>query len=91
MRGMVGSVHRRRDLGLASLAIMIASSTRASIVAARGPSAGAFGASWSPDGSRLAFSLVSPGQGSPDIATIAIDGTGLEILTTDPAKEEIPA
>jgi Tol biopolymer transport system component len=55
------------------------------------PSAGAFGASWSPDGSRLAFSLVSPGQGSPDIATIAIDGTGLEILTTDPAKEEIPA
>jgi Tol biopolymer transport system component len=50
----------------------------------------AFGASWSPDGSRLAFSLVSLGKQDPDIATIAADGTDLLILTTDPAKEEFP-
>jgi Tol biopolymer transport system component len=55
------------------------------------PNAGAFGASWSPDGSRLAFSVVSAAGNSPDIATIATDGTDLQILTTDPAKEEIPA
>ena len=55
------------------------------------PNAGAFGASWSPDGSRLAFSLVSAAGNSPDIATIATDGTDLSILTTDPAKEEMPA
>ena len=54
------------------------------------PNAGAFGASWSPDGSRLAFSLASAGGRLPDIATIAIDGTDLQILTTDPAKEEFP-
>ena len=54
------------------------------------PGAAAFGASWSPDGSRLAFSLVSSGNRTPDIATIATDGTDLQILTTDPAKEEFP-
>jgi Tol biopolymer transport system component len=51
----------------------------------------AFGASWSPDGSRLAFSLASASGRLPDIATIAADGTDLQILTTDPAKEEFPA
>jgi Tol biopolymer transport system component len=57
----------------------------------RVPNATPFGAWWSPDGSRLAFSLVSAGGRSPDIATIATDGTDLQILTTDPAKEEFPA
>ena len=54
-----------------------------------GPGLGlpAFGASWSPDGSRLAFSVLARGS-QPDIATIAIDGTDLWILTNDPAKEE---
>jgi Tol biopolymer transport system component len=55
------------------------------------PEAAAFGAWWSPDGSRLAFSLVSAGSNSPDIATIATDGTDLQVLTDDPAKEEFPA
>ena len=55
------------------------------------PNAAAFGAWWSPDGSRLAFSMVPPGKSSPDIATIATDGTDLQVLTTDPAKEEFPA
>ena len=55
------------------------------------PNAQAFGAWWSPDGSRLAFSLVSASGRLPDIATIATDGTDLQILTTDPAKEEFPA
>jgi Tol biopolymer transport system component len=53
--------------------------------------AGAFGAWWSPDGSRLSFSLVLNGGSSPDIATIARDGTDAWVLTTDPAKEEFPA
>jgi Tol biopolymer transport system component len=55
------------------------------------PDAGAFGASWSPDGSRLAFSLVSAGRNTPDIATVAVDGSDLWILTSDPAKEEFAA
>jgi len=55
------------------------------------PNAAAFGAWWSPDGSRLAFSLVSASSNSPDVATIAVDGTDLSLLTTEPAKEEFPA
>ncbi len=53
--------------------------------------AAAFGAWWSPDGSHLAFSLVPANRSTPDIATIAADGTALSVLTTDPAKEEFPA
>ena len=61
------------------------------VVKLPGPGSGlpAFGASWPPDGTRLAFSILAKGS-QPDIATIATDGTDLWILTSDPAKEEFP-
>lgn len=47
------------------------------------------GASWSPDGSWIVFSLaMNPGRW--DIARIRPDGTGLFTITTDVADEEFP-
>lgn len=44
---------------------------------------------WSPDGKRLAFG--SSRDGDWEIYTIGADGSGLERLTHDPAKDNLPA
>jgi Tol biopolymer transport system component len=49
----------------------------------------AYGASWSPDGTWIVFSL-SPRGGTADIARVRLDGTGLFRITNDPANEEMP-
>ena len=51
----------------------------------------AFGGSWSPDGSRIVYSMIAMGHQVPDIATVFADGTDPWVLTTDPAKEELAA
>jgi Tol biopolymer transport system component len=48
----------------------------------------AFGASWSPDGTWVVFSL-STASGTADIARVRLDGTGLFRITNDPANEEM--
>jgi Tol biopolymer transport system component len=45
---------------------------------------------WSPDGSRLAFSIGME-DGSWQIATVAPDGSDLRVLTSGPGIHEIPA
>jgi Tol biopolymer transport system component len=44
---------------------------------------------WSPDGTRIAFT--SSRDGNPDIYVVAADGSGERRLTTDPAPDEGPA
>ena len=39
--------------------------------------------SWSPNGFRIAFWFMPPSAGRSDIATIATDGSGLEVITKD--------
>lgn len=46
--------------------------------------------SWSPDGTRIAFTTIRIGETNEDIATVAADGTDLQMLTGDPAKEGFP-
>lgn len=45
---------------------------------------------WSPDGSRLAFTIGMP-DGSWQIATIAADGSDLRVLTSGPGVSEVPS
>ena len=49
-----------------------------------------FGPAWSPDGSRLAFTLVEE-DGSAQIATVAADGSDLQVLTSGSGIHETPA
>jgi Tol biopolymer transport system component len=49
-----------------------------------------YGPAWSPDGTRLAFTLVA-GDGSSQIATVAADGTELQLLTSGPGVHETPS
>ena len=39
--------------------------------------------SWSPNGYRIAFWFMPPSAGRSDIATVATDGTGIEVITKD--------
>src|SRR5439155_25675191 len=49
------------------------------------------GASWSPDGGRLAFHRAIPsGDFNSDIYAINLDGTGLVQLTTSPGQDNNP-
>jgi Tol biopolymer transport system component len=45
---------------------------------------------WSPDGTRIAFTLYAPGKAA-DIYRVNADGTGLVQLTTDPRDDVAPA
>ena len=47
----------------------------------------AFGPAWSPDGTRIAFSLTTPGVYSADIYTSLPDGTDLQRVTNTPDNE----
>jgi Tol biopolymer transport system component len=47
----------------------------------------AFGPVWSPDGTRIAFSLTTPGAFSADIYTSLPDGTDLQRVTNTPDNE----
>ena len=47
-----------------------------------------FGARWSPDGDRIAFSMGLTGGSGTDIYTMRSDGTDLRRLTDDPGDEE---
>jgi Tol biopolymer transport system component len=49
-----------------------------------------YGPAWSPDGSRLAFTLVAD-DGSSQIATVAADGTDLRELTSGVGVHETPS
>ena len=49
-----------------------------------------YGPAWSPDGTRLAFTLVAD-DGSSQIATVAADGTDLQMLTSGPGVHETPS
>jgi Tol biopolymer transport system component len=50
----------------------------------------AFGARWSPDGSRFVFSLVRSGSSHPNIYTMNVDGSDLWQVTHGAHKEEFP-
>jgi len=47
----------------------------------------AFGPVWSPDGSRIAFSMTTPGVYASDIYTSLPDGTDLQQVTNTPDNE----
>jgi hypothetical protein len=47
----------------------------------------AFGPAWSPDGTRIAFSLTTPGVFAADIYTSLPDGTDLQRVTNTPSNE----
>lgn len=47
----------------------------------------AFGPVWSPDGTRIAFSLTTPGVYAADLYTSLPDGTDLQRVTNTPANE----
>ena len=47
-----------------------------------------FGANWSPDGSRIVFSLVPADASNADIYTMLADGSDLRRVTHDPGQEE---
>jgi hypothetical protein len=47
----------------------------------------AFGPAWSPDGTRIAFSMTTPGVYASDIYTSLPDGTDLQQVTNTPANE----
>ena len=45
---------------------------------------------WSPDGTRIAFTLIEP-DGADQIATIVPDGSNVKGLTSGPAISECPS